>query len=36
MNLFNDLEDTFKNNGINDIRIVVHDYSQLEDLYKNR
>ena len=36
MNLFNDLEDKFKDNGIDDIRIVVHDYSQLVDLYKNR
>ena len=32
MNLFNDLEDKFKDNGIDDIRIVVHDYSQLVDL----
>ena len=36
MRVFNELEDTFRDNGINEIKIVVHDYSQLEELYRNR
>ena len=36
MGVFNDLEDTFRDNGIDDIRITVHDFSQLRELYESR
>ncbi len=36
MRVFNDLEDMFRDNEIDNIKIIVHDYSQLEELYRNR
>ena len=36
MTIFNDLETEFSTQGVNDIRIVVHDYSKLKDLYDGR
>ena len=36
MSVFNDLEDLFKDNDMDDIKIIVHDYLQLEELYRNR
>lgn len=36
MSMFNDLEDLFRENDMDDIKIIVHDYIQLEELYRNR